>query len=225
MKLPAFTKITAAVFVAGFCGCQPPVVEEPEATPSPTPTPELAQMESAPVDEQMGSLDESAGPIEAPDTVNLDPADLENQRVKEEVLKRIDVMPTLSAADKDRLYVQVDRARAMGKVITIPFPTGASRIPAGVVGELGESLEQPQIKALTADPTVVFVVLGYADSRGDAGKNLEISTRRAESVLTTIRDRFKILNLMHAVGMGSSEMFDAENFDKNRVVEVWAVLP
>jgi len=30
---------------------------------------------------------------------------------------------------------------------------------------------------------------------------------------------------MHAVGMGSSEMFDAQNFDENRVVELWAVLP
>jgi len=33
------------------------------------------------------------------------------------------------------------------------------------------------------------------------------------------------MNLCHSVGMGSSEMFDARNLDKNRVVEVWAVLP
>jgi hypothetical protein len=33
------------------------------------------------------------------------------------------------------------------------------------------------------------------------------------------------MNVIHPVGMGSSDMFDTKNLDKNRVVEVWAVLP
>jgi hypothetical protein len=33
------------------------------------------------------------------------------------------------------------------------------------------------------------------------------------------------MNVTHGVGMGSSDMFDAKDLDKNRVVEVWAVLP
>lgn len=209
----------------GLVACKPPATapdESPKATP--TATPESPVMSAAPEDEPAMS-DEIIGSVELPEAVNMDPADLENQRIKEEVLKRIDVMPSLSAADKDRLYVQVERARSMGKVITIPFSTGASRVPSVVVTELGASLEQPQVRALSEDPTVVFVILGFADKMGDPAKNIEISTRRAESVLAILKDRFKVLNVMHAVGMGSSDMFDAQNLDKNRVVEVWAVLP
>jgi hypothetical protein len=30
---------------------------------------------------------------------------------------------------------------------------------------------------------------------------------------------------MHAVGMGSQDLFDRSNLEKNRLVEVWAVQP
>jgi outer membrane protein OmpA-like peptidoglycan-associated protein len=49
--------------------------------------------------------------------------------------------------------------------------------------------------------------------------------QRADSVVKTLKDRGAIMNVIHAVGMGSSDMFDAKDLDKNRVVEVWAVLP
>ena len=52
-----------------------------------------------------------------------------------------------------------------------------------------------------------------------------ISLDRADSVVRTLKERLGVMNVVHAVGMGSSEMFDAQNLDKNRVVEVWAVLP
>ena len=67
--------------------------------------------------------------------------------------------------------------------------------------------------------------LGFADKKGDPKQNQEISLARANAVMEVLENRFHLLNVMHAVGMGSSEMFDAQNFDKNRVVEVWAVLP
>jgi Outer membrane protein and related peptidoglycan-associated (lipo)proteins len=166
-----------------------------------------------------------AAAVIAQERIDLDPQTLENQRVKEEVLKRIDVMPGLTGEEKDKLYVQVERARAMGKVITIPFSSGRTAINESDAAALGEKLKLGQIANLTDDPTVVFVVLGFADKKGDPEKNREISLARAESVLKTLRDRFRVMNVMHAVGMGSSEMFDAENLDKNRVVELWAVLP
>ena len=216
------SRIFLVVFTFALAACEPPKPVVVTATPASTP--EAPKLEAAPEEESI-AVDEVVGSVEAQEEVNMDPANLENQRVKEEVLKRIDVMPSLSSADKDRLYVLVERARSMGKVITIPFSTGASRIPVTAMSELGKSLEQPQVRTLTDDPTVVFVVLGYADKQGNPDKNIEISTRRADSVLGAIRDQFKVLNVMHAVGMGSSEMFDTENMDKNRGVEVWAVLP
>jgi hypothetical protein len=215
----------AGIALLGLAACKPPEPAPIEAAePLPTATPGAHVIEQAPAVET-AVVEEITGSVESPEAIDMDPATLENQRIKEEVLKRIDVMPALSASDKDRLYVQVERARAMGKVITIPFSTGASRVPMEVITALGTSLEQPQVQALSDDPTVVFVILGFADKMGDPAKNMEISTRRAESVLALLRDRFKVLNVMHAVGMGSSEMFDADDLDKNRVVEVWAVLP
>jgi len=216
--------VIAGLLLLGLAACKPPApAPEAVSTPAAAESPAAPVLEAAPVDEAAES--EITASVESPDEIDMDPATLENQQVKEEVLKRIDVMPALSASDKDRLYVQVERARSMGKVITIPFATGASRVPMDVIAALGASLEQPQVRVLADDPTVVFVILGFADKKGDPAKNLEISTRRAESVLSLLRDRFNVLNVMHAVGMGSSEMFDAGDLEKNRVVEVWAVLP
>jgi outer membrane protein OmpA-like peptidoglycan-associated protein len=119
----------------------------------------------------------------------------------------------------------VDRARAMGKVITIPFPSGRTALDAAATSAIGDKLQLDQIRKLAEDPTVVFVVLGFADKKGDPKQNQEISLARANAVLGTLQNKFRLLNVMHAVGMGSSEMFDAVNLDKNRVVELWAVLP
>src|SRR6266853_1146723 len=47
-----------------------------------------------------------------------------NPGVKAEVLKRIDLMPGLSSAEKDKLYNSVERAKKMGLVITVPFGKG-----------------------------------------------------------------------------------------------------
>lgn len=201
------TILLAALLALCACG-KKPVAEPPPATATPAP-PAAAE----PVN------------VEAPAQVNLDPRDVENQRVKEEVLKRIDLMPGLGAEDKDKLYVQVERARAMGKVITIPFPSGRMTVDAASAQALGDKLQLDQVRKLTDDPTVVFVVLGFADKKGDPRQNLEISLARANAVLGVLQNKFRLMNVMHAVGMGSSEMFDARNLDKNRVVELWAVLP
>jgi len=86
-------------------------------------------------------------------------------------------------------------------------------------------MHTPEVQRLLTDPTAVIIVLGYADSKGDDKKNLQISTDRAESLTKVMREQGKILNVMHAVGMGGSEMFGKGQRDKNRVVEIWAVLP
>lgn len=201
--------------------CERKSTRDAEPTPTAEPSPAAPEAESPPV----VGRDVESPTVEAPATVDLDPQTLENQRVKEEVLKRIDVMPDLAPETKDKLYVQVERARAMGKLMTIPFPSGSRAMGSGELASLGEKLNLPQVRQLTGDPTVIFVVLGFADKKGDPKQNQEISLARANSVLRALQTRFGLMNIMHAVGMGSSEMFDAVNMDKNRVVEVWAVLP
>lgn len=163
--------------------------------------------------------------ISTPDAVNFDLENRENRLVKQEVLKRIDVMPNLTDEEKDKLYVQVERARAMGKIISIPFTSGEHALQASAINSLQQAVKLPQIEKLSRDPTVVFVVLGYADKKGDAKTNLVISRQRADEVAKALEKKAGVMNVIHAVGMGSSEMFDSENLEKNRIVEVWAVLP
>ncbi len=213
--------LAALALSLGACGKKPP---EPAASaPVPTPEPGYAGIPETPA--PSAAPEAPAGPVEAPAQVNLDVADAENQRIKAEVLERIDVMPKLTPEEKDKLYVLVDRARGMGRIITIPFSSGKVTIGSAESASLKEKIALPQIKKFSDDPTVVFVVLGYADTKGDPKKNVAISRDRAESVVKTLKDRLGVMNVVHAVGMGGSEMFDAKDLDKNRVVEVWAVLP
>ncbi len=160
-----------------------------------------------------------------PDDINLDPQAEQNAQVKSEVLKRIDLMPTISSEDKDKLYFSVERARQMGKIVKIPFGFGQRTLSAEDVAAVKAAFESEKVRKILADPTAVLVLLGYADARGDDDKNLKISQDRAEAALRTLRDRLRILNVMHAVGMGSSTLFDETGNEKNRVVEVWVVLP
>jgi outer membrane protein OmpA-like peptidoglycan-associated protein len=168
---------------------------------------------------------ESVAPPVAAAQPDLDLNRSENRNVKTEVLKRIDLMPTISADNKDRLYMSVERARQMGRLLTIPFGSGRSAIGGQDVEALKAQLALPQVRALLDDPTAVFVILGFADTKGNEQKNLAISEERAKHVLNVLRDRCGVLNVMHSVGMGGSTLFDPSGTEKNRVAEVWVVLP
>jgi outer membrane protein OmpA-like peptidoglycan-associated protein len=228
-----------AIILLGLAACKRSGPQSPERPPSPSPavspqapsptiTPEespadLKEEETAspvPLPEPRASFD-----VETPSEVNMDAGNSENRLVKSEVLARIDLMPRLTPEEKDKLYVQVERARGMGKIVAIPFATGKVTVGASEVASLEEKLKLPQLQKFAEDPTVVFVVLGFADKKGDEKKNLAISLQRADSVVKVLKERCSIMNVIHAVGMGSSDMFDAKDLDKNRVVEVWAVLP
>ncbi len=66
------------------------------------------------------------------------------------------------------------------------------------------------IKKLLDDPTVVFVVLGYADQKGNDKLNADISLSRATSVIDTLREKCGFQNVMHAVAMGGSTLFSKQ---------------
>jgi outer membrane protein OmpA-like peptidoglycan-associated protein len=149
----------------------------------------------------------------------------ESDEMRHEVLNRVDLMPGLSQKDKDQLYAQVERARAFSKLAIVPFATGKTSPGASQVEELMRRLGQPDLKTLMTDPTVVLVMVGYADKQGAQAKNEEISRTRAESIMKSLKERLKLVNMMHAVGLGGQDLFDRANPDKNRIVEVWAVQP
>jgi outer membrane protein OmpA-like peptidoglycan-associated protein len=149
----------------------------------------------------------------------------EENRVRQEVLQRIDLLKVLTDADKDKLYVQVERARGFVKIAIIPFMQNRTIVGPAQIEALIKNLNGPNLRKLLADPTVALIMLGYADKKGDEVKNLEISRNRAESVVKALKEKIDLVNLMHAVGMGGQEIFDAADLEKNRVVEVWAVEP
>ena len=86
-------------------------------------------------------------------------------------------------------------------------------------------LEKPEAAKFRSDPTAVFVILGYADTKGDPKKSLAISQTRADAVKKAMKDKCGISNVLHSVAMGSSKLLDAQKLEKNRIVEVWVVLP
>lgn len=217
-------KTLVILALCGLAACKRQEAPTPTTAATPAPTPEATPEEGFAGVATQEPI-EPAGPVEAPDTVNFDVQNTENQLVKNEVLARIDVMPNLKDEEKDKLYVQVERARGMGKLMTIPFASGKSTLGATEIAALGEKLKLPQIQKFADDPTVVFVVLGFADKKGDPKKNLAISRQRADSAVDALKEKAGVMNVTHAVGMGGSEIFDAQSFDKNRVVEIWAVLP
>jgi outer membrane protein OmpA-like peptidoglycan-associated protein len=158
-------------------------------------------------------------------TPDLDLAKEENRLVKSEVLKRIDLMPNISAENKDKLYVSVERARQMGRIIKIPFASGKTELSPADIEALRSEVQAPVLQRLMQDPTAVFVILGFADKKGDEKTNLRISQERADAVLRVLRDKCNVINVMHGVGMGGSTLFDGQGTEKNRVSEAWAVLP
>lgn len=196
-----------------------PAVESAPTPPALSPEPPEPRVERA-IPVQPSDREPIPGP-----RLNLDLRNEENKRVKADVLKRIDLMPTVSAKNKDSLYLSVERARRMGRLAAIPFASGKSSIGANETEALKREMQSEQIQQLVQDPTAVFVVLGYADTKGDEKQNLEISERRAKSVLDALRNRCGIVNIIHAVGMGGSALFDEQKTEKNRVAEIWAVLP
>jgi outer membrane protein OmpA-like peptidoglycan-associated protein len=150
---------------------------------------------------------------------------VEQDQVRQEVLKRVDLMRGLSNADKDKLYVQVERARGFTKIGIIRFTQGGTTPAAAETAGLVTSLNEPDLRKLLADPTVILIMVGYADKQGEEAKNLEISRGRAENVVKALKEKTDLVNIMHAVGMGGQDLFDQSNLEKNRLVEVWAVQP
>ena len=201
----------------------------PSPTPTPTPTPTLTPSPTptpSPISTPTPAL--SASPTatgEASGTIDLDITLPEIAEVKRQVLKRIDLMPSVSTQNKDRLYSAVDRSRGMGRLFTVSFETSFTKISPDQIAYVKSQLDHPQVQKLLDDPTLVLVILGYADKQGDDQKNLQISSARAEEVMDVLREQFGLQNVMHVVPMGGTELLDPRELAKNRIVEVWGVLP
>lgn len=156
------------------------------------------------------------------------PEQVRKKAIKGEVLARIDKYPKLTEVEpeqKEKLYNLVNKARAIGCIMIIPFAEGQDKLNDKEKELLLRAAQTKSIQKLTEDPTMLFFVLGYADKVGDTGKKTDLSKSRSNSVLNTLRDDAGISNLMYPVPMGSTDMFDDAAAVRNRRVEVWVVFP
>jgi len=201
--------------------------ETPAPTPAATATPEESPVQPSetpgPSPEQSSSEPQASASAQAFPTVKNDAA--EEAEVRKEVLARIDLLKELSQKERDYLYAQVERARGFTKLAIIPFPSGKARPEQFQIDHLLTYLQKPEFQKLYEDPTVVFVVAGYADRQGNEAQNMEISKQRAQVIEKVLETQGKIANTIRAVGMGGSEFFDHGTPDKNRVVEIWLAAP
>jgi outer membrane protein OmpA-like peptidoglycan-associated protein len=214
--------VLGAVAVIGG-GLLPKLTEEKKPT-TPMPTADFIPPAPPTGTEPEPAAAEPPATVAMPAQIDLDISKAENRKVKDEVLTRVDLMP-ITQAKKDQLYSSVERARQMGKVLTIPFGKGLTTLAAADLAAMKTELDKPEIMKLREDPTAVFVILGFADPKGDPKKNVQFSQQRADVVLAAMRDKVGVFNVLHSVAMGGSTLLDAQNLEKNRIVEVWAVLP
>lgn len=192
----------------------------PIPTSTPVPTPESTPLPTAALAATAGPTAEIAGT-----TINLDTNTPEIDEVKRAVLKRIDQMPNVTQANKDKLYSAVERAHGLGRLFTVPFETRLTTLAAQDLAFIQNAVQQPQIRKLLDDPTLVLVILGFADKQGADVANQNLSFGRAQAVMEALRDKCGVQNVMHVVPMGGTDLLDPHNLAKNRVVEVWAALP
>ncbi len=202
----------------------------PSPDDKPITTPSPGRMDRAVVEEQESPKipnPASKGEAEPPPQVVVVPKPTVNieASVKTEVLKRVDLMPGIPRSDKDKLYNSVERARQMSLVITVPFGKGNAVLNPGDVLAIKDALSMPDIAKMLSDPLAAFVILGYADPKGDPKGNLKYSKDRAEAVANVIKKEYGERNLVRSVAMGGSTLLDGQSMEKNRIAEIWIVLP
>jgi len=133
-------------------------------------------------------------------------------------------MPGKSDQEKAKLEDKIQSARSMERMETIYFQIGSSMIPKPQVDQLMASFSDTKMKEKMSDPTLVFVVAGYADKSGNPAGNQALSNARAENIARLMKQA-GVTNVVHTVAMGGTDVLENTRPDQNRAVEIWSVIP
>src|SRR5215469_4434357 len=193
----------------------------PQQTPPPAVSPENASPNPSVTHAESEPPAGTGGEVQPPAALSKTDVDA----TREDVLKRINAMPRFTTEEKKRLSEKMETARSMERLLVIRFDTGQTTLSRAAADDLVKHLKSKEIEDKISDPTIVFVVAGYADASGDPKKNLQISQLRADTVTKTLKDKTNLLNVIHSIGMGSTDLLDGKRPDQNRAVEIWAVAP
>jgi outer membrane protein OmpA-like peptidoglycan-associated protein len=192
-----------------------------QSTPAPVVQAENPTPNGSPAQTDSNTSAGAGGEIQPPATLTKSEVD----STREDVLNRINAMPRFTAQEKQRLSEKMQTARSMERLLVIRFNAGQTALSRAAGDDLVKRFKSKELKDKSSDPTVVFVVAGYADAAGDPKTNLQISQQRADNVTKVLKDKTNLLNVIHSVGMGSTDLLDGKRPDQNRAVEVWAVAP
>jgi outer membrane protein OmpA-like peptidoglycan-associated protein len=177
---------------------------------------------------QQKSPDSSGGGDNSGQTVDTKPKELSSAELgatKEDIKKRINAIPRMSDSEKTKLIDKLDSAQYMQRVGVVYFPTGSDVLPKPSVDKLVSLFKAPELVQKMSDPTLVFIVAGYADLTGDPKGNYKLSDERAQAVANVLPDAAGVLNLVRTVPMGGTDLLSGRRPDQNRAVEIWAVIP
>jgi outer membrane protein OmpA-like peptidoglycan-associated protein len=209
-------------------GGQPPHSEaspaEGKTPPGPDSSPENPRHENA--SPQKSPPD--GGGDNSGQTVDTKPKELSSAEVeatKQDVLKRISALPKMSESEKSKLSDKVETARYMQRVGVVYFDKGSNQLSKTSIEKLVSLFKAPEVLEKISDPTLVFIVAGYADRGGDPRGNLKLSDERAQAVSNAMSDNAGVINLVRTVGMGGTDLLSSRRADQNRAVEIWAVIP
>ena len=221
----------------------PPVSKE---TPTPgnagkPPQPEASPGEGknppGPAESPENPRHENANPQKSPpaensetpaQTVDAKPKELSSAEIdatKQDVLKRINALPKMSEGERAKLSDKVETARYMQRVGVVYFEKGSNVLSRPSIDKLVALFKAQELQEKMSDPTLVFIVAGYADTGGDPKGNLKLSDERAQAVSNAMSENAGVINLIRTVGMGGTDLLNSKRADQNRAVEIWAVIP
>ena len=146
----------------------PPPPAPPVSTPALLPTTAPTQIPSP-----LPPAAPARTPEDAATPIDLDVTRPELADVKRAALQRIDLLPDVSQADKDALYGALTGARGIGQLLTVPFQTNVATLTPEDIADLRSQVDHHEVKKILSNPTVVLLVLGYADAQGGQRTNIE----------------------------------------------------
>jgi outer membrane protein OmpA-like peptidoglycan-associated protein len=160
---------------------------------------------------------DSGGGDNSGQTVDTKPKELSSAELgatKEDIKKRINAIPRMSDSEKTKLIDKLDSAQYMQRVGVVYFPIGSTVLPKPSVDKLVSLFKAPELVQKMSDPTLVFIVAGYADMTGDPRGNYKLSDARAQAVANVLPDAAGVLNLVRTVPMGGTDLLAGEGQTK-----------
>jgi hypothetical protein len=151
------------------------------------------------------------------------PGDLESFRAR--VLPRIDLLPSISHSEKDKLHDLLTRATNLARLFTIHFETANARLVPLEISKIKERMASQQLQTWFSDLDIVIFVLGFGDRPIPKSRDFDIAGSRAQSVTSFLREQCGVRQSIYSLSMREEVDGEAGHAITSRTVEVWAVQP